>query len=63
MWVTELLQAGLEPCHCPEEFILRRIHPLGCQEKLTFESLQFTNLSRNPAPSKTLTFTTLSFSL
>jgi hypothetical protein len=35
--VAELRQAGLEACHCVEEFYLQRIHPLGRQKKLAFE--------------------------
>jgi hypothetical protein len=35
--VAELRQAGLEVCHCVEEFYLRRIRPLGRRKKLAFE--------------------------
>jgi hypothetical protein len=35
--VAELRQAGLEACHCVEEFYLQQIHPLGRQKKLAFE--------------------------
>jgi hypothetical protein len=36
--VDELRQAGLEACHCAEEFYLRRIRPLGRRKTLAFES-------------------------
>jgi hypothetical protein len=36
--VAELCQAGLEACHCAEEFYLRRIHPLGRRKTVAFES-------------------------
>jgi hypothetical protein len=36
-WVIELRQAGLQACHCVEEFTLRRIHPLDRREKLAYE--------------------------
>jgi hypothetical protein len=35
--VVELRQAGLEACHCVEEFYLQQIQPLGRQKKLAFE--------------------------
>jgi hypothetical protein len=35
--VAELCQAGLEACHCIEEFHLRRIHPIDCREKPAYE--------------------------
>jgi hypothetical protein len=35
--VAELRQAGLEACHCIEEFYLQWIHPLGRWKKLAFE--------------------------
>jgi hypothetical protein len=35
--VAELCQAGLEACHCVEEFFVRRIHPLGHRKTLAFE--------------------------
>jgi hypothetical protein len=35
--VAELRQAGLEACHCVEEFFVRRIHPLGRRKTLAFE--------------------------
>jgi hypothetical protein len=36
--VAELRQAGLEACHCVEEFYLQRIHPLGRRKTLAFKS-------------------------
>jgi hypothetical protein len=36
--VAELRQAGLEACHCVEEFYLRRIRPLVRRKTLAFES-------------------------
>jgi hypothetical protein len=35
--VIELLQAGLEACHCVKELFIRRIHPLGRRKTLAFE--------------------------
>jgi hypothetical protein len=35
--VAELRQAGLEACHCVEEFYLWWIRPLGRRKKLAFE--------------------------
>jgi hypothetical protein len=35
--VAELRQAGLEACHCVEEFYLQQIRPLGRRKKLAFE--------------------------
>jgi hypothetical protein len=35
--VAELRQAGLEACHCVEEFYLQQIRPLGRWKKLVFE--------------------------
>jgi hypothetical protein len=63
MWVTELRRAGLEACHCTEEFVTRQIFSLIYREKLAFDSLSFIDLSHNPAPSKTLTFTPFSLTL
>jgi hypothetical protein len=40
--VAELRQAGLEACHCVEEFFVRRIHPLGRRKTLAFEWLILT---------------------
>jgi hypothetical protein len=37
--LAELHQVGLEACHCIEEFIVRRIRPLGHQKTLAFECL------------------------
>jgi hypothetical protein len=47
--VTELHQAGLEACHCVEEFYLQRIHPLGRQKTLAFECLWMADPSRDPS--------------
>jgi hypothetical protein len=38
--VAKLRQAGLEACHCVEEFYLRWIHSLGHRKKLAFECPQ-----------------------
>jgi hypothetical protein len=35
--IAELCQAGLEACHCIEEFHLQRIRPLGRLKTLAFE--------------------------
>jgi hypothetical protein len=35
--ITEMRQAGLEACHCVEEFHLRQILPLGRWKTLAFE--------------------------
>jgi hypothetical protein len=48
--VAELCQAGLEACHCAEEFYLWRIHPLGCRKTLAFESPRLADPSRDPLP-------------
>jgi hypothetical protein len=48
--VAELRQAGLEACHCTEEFYLRRIHPLGRRKTLAFESPRLADPSRDPLP-------------
>jgi hypothetical protein len=47
--VTELCRLELEACDCAKEFILRRICPLGHRERLAFECMRFTDLSRNPS--------------
>jgi hypothetical protein len=54
--VTELRQAGLEACHCTEEFYLRRIHPLGRRKTLAFESPQLADPSRDPLPDNIFIF-------
>jgi hypothetical protein len=46
--VAELRQAGLEACHCAEEFYLRWIHPLGRRKTLAFESPRLADPSRDP---------------
>jgi hypothetical protein len=51
-WVTELRTADLQACHCVEKFTLRRIHPLGYQEKLAYDYLRLVDLSREPAADK-----------
>jgi hypothetical protein len=48
--VAELRQAGLEACHCIEEFFLRRIRPLGRRKTLAFESPRLADPSRDPLP-------------
>jgi hypothetical protein len=53
--VAELHQAGLRACHCAEEFTLRRILPLGRQEKLAYECSWFANPNREPVDGKILT--------
>jgi hypothetical protein len=54
--VAELCHAGLEACHCAEEFYLRRIRPLGRRKTLTFESPQLANPSRDPLPGNIFIF-------
>jgi hypothetical protein len=48
--VAELRQAGLEACHCGEEFYLRWIHPLGRRKTLAFKSPRLADPSRDPLP-------------
>jgi hypothetical protein len=47
--VAELRQAGLEACHCVEEFYLRWIRPLGRRKKLTFEYPRMVDPYREPS--------------
>jgi hypothetical protein len=47
--VVELRQAGLEVCHCIEEFYLRRIRPLGCRKKLAFKCPRMADPHREPS--------------
>jgi hypothetical protein len=47
--VTELLQAGLEACHCIEEFYLQWICPLGHQKILAFECPRMTDAYHEPS--------------
>jgi hypothetical protein len=47
--VVELRQAGLEACHCVEEFYLRRIRPLGRRKKLAFECPRLADPHREPS--------------
>jgi hypothetical protein len=54
--VAELRQAGLEACHCVEEFYLRRIRPLGRQKTLAFESSRLADPSRDPLPGNIFIF-------
>jgi hypothetical protein len=54
--VAELRQAGLEACHCAEEFYLRRIRPLGRRKTLAFESPRLVDPTRDPLPSNILIF-------
>jgi hypothetical protein len=46
--IAELRQAGLEACHCAEEFYLRWIRPLGRRKTLAFESPRLADPSRDP---------------
>jgi hypothetical protein len=50
--VAELCKVGLKACHCAEEFILRRNHPLCRREKLAFECPWLVDLNRKPADGK-----------
>jgi nicotinamidase-related amidase len=50
--VAELYAAGLQACHCVEEFTLRRIRPLGYREKLAYDCLQLIDPSREHAAGK-----------
>jgi hypothetical protein len=54
--VAELCQAGLEACHCAEEFYLWRIRPLGRRKTLAFESPRLADPSRDPLPDKIFMF-------
>jgi hypothetical protein len=54
--VIELRQAGLEACHCAEEFYLRRIRPLGRRKTLAFESPRLADPSRDPLPGNIFIF-------
>jgi hypothetical protein len=54
--VAELRDAGHWACHCAEEFILRRIHPLGYRDALAYECPQIANPSHDPANSMTFNF-------
>jgi hypothetical protein len=54
--VTELRQAGLEVCHCAEEFYLQRIRPLGRQKTLAFESPRLADPSHDPLLDKICIF-------
>jgi hypothetical protein len=54
--VIELHWAGLEVCHCAEEFTLRRILPLDRREKLAFECPWLANPNRDPLAGKILNF-------
>jgi hypothetical protein len=54
--VAELRQAGLEACHCTEEFYLWRIHPLGRRKTLAFESPRLADPSRDPLPGNIFIF-------
>jgi hypothetical protein len=48
--VAEPRQAGLEACHCAEEFYLQRIRPLGRRKTLAFESPRLADPSRDLLP-------------
>jgi hypothetical protein len=54
--IAELRQAGLEACHCAEEFYLRRIRPLGRRKTMAFESPRLADPSRNTLPGKIFIF-------
>jgi hypothetical protein len=54
--VAELCEAGLNACHCIKEFHLRRIHPLGCREKLAFKCPRLSDPSHEPAEGKSAFF-------
>jgi hypothetical protein len=54
--VTELRDFGLRPRHCTEEFTLRRIHPLGRQEKLAYECPRLADPSCELAAGRTFNF-------
>jgi hypothetical protein len=45
--VAELRQAGLEMCHCIEEFHLELIYPLSHRMTLTFECPRMADPSRD----------------
>jgi hypothetical protein len=47
--ITEMRQAGLEACHCVEEFHLRQILPLGRWKTLAFECPRMADPSRDPS--------------
>jgi hypothetical protein len=51
--VAELKDAGLQACHCAEEFTLRWIQPLDRREKLAYECMWLTNSRGKPAAGKT----------
>jgi hypothetical protein len=51
-WVAELYAAGLQACHCAEEFILRWILPLGRREKLAYDCPRLADSSRETAAGK-----------
>jgi hypothetical protein len=55
--VAELHGAGLQACHCTEEFTLWWIHPLGHRKKLTYVWLQLSDPSHDPAANKIFNFT------
>jgi hypothetical protein len=50
--VTELHEAGLEACHCAEEFILQWIRLLGRREQPAFECPRFSDPNCNPLVGK-----------
>jgi hypothetical protein len=54
--ITELRQAGLEACHCAEEFYLWRIRPLDRRKTLAFESPRLADPSRDPLPGNIFIF-------
>jgi hypothetical protein len=54
--IAELCQAGLEACHCTEEFYLRWIRPLGRRKTLAFESPRLADPSRDPLLGKIFIF-------
>jgi hypothetical protein len=48
--IAKLHQAGLEACHCTEEFYLRWIRPLDRRKTLAFESPRMADPSHDPLP-------------
>jgi hypothetical protein len=54
--VAELRQAGLEACHCVEEFYLHRICPLDHRKKVTFKCSRMVDPYREPSEGCLLVF-------
>jgi hypothetical protein len=51
--VSELRKAGLKECNCIKEFHLRRIRPLGRQDKCAYECPRMADPSLEPADGQT----------